>query len=699
MSINRRTVLKTLAGVGVAALVPKRALAKARRSGLDEEGLVGILYDGTRCIGCRECVRGCEEANGCSGDVNAQELTPQNWTVIKRFEEGGEKAFLKVQCMHCLDPACVSACMLGAMQKRPDGSVTWNADLCVGCRYCEIACPFVVPRFEWGEPLPRLTKCQLCVERRPWGQIPACVERCRRGALVFGRRQELLAEAHRRLRVHPNRYEPKVYGEHDGGGTQVLYLTSKAMPFDKLGLPDLGEKPVPATAEAIQHAVYKGFAVPIALYSVLSFLVHRNRGSVHAPDPQEASATPVGGRLAGWPAAVLVALALAGIFSLGVRFLHGLGAATNLSDGYPMGLWIAFDVVTGTALACGGYAVALLVYVLNRGRYHPLIRGAIITSAFGYTLGGVSVLFDIGRYWNFYKIPLFFWHWNVNSILLEVALCIMLYTMVLWLDLSPMFLERWRHSPAAGLRRFALRATPVMEGAMPWLLALGMLLPTMHQSSLGSLMLLGGIKLNPLWSTPMLPVLFLVSCIAMGYAAVTLESCLSSRAFRRPQETPMLRALGAPIAAVLFTYVLLRTADIIVRGKLGLVLALDRYSLLFLTEMALFTVPAIALLLPRRTAGAPFLLGTAVAIALAGALYRFSTYLLAFNPGKQWSYFPAAPEVLVTVGLVATEILGYYVMVKRFPVLRGVTRPEAGEAAAVAGQSERGAVRDVPTVA
>ncbi len=671
-------------------------MARVRRDSLNEEGLVGILYDGTRCIGCKECVRGCEAANGRSGDLDAQELTPDNWTVIKRFEEGDNKAFLKVQCMHCLDPGCVSACMLGAMQKRPDGSVTWDGDLCVGCRYCEIACPFVVPRFEWNETFPALTKCQLCFDRRTSGQVPACVESCRRGALVFGTRQELLAEAHRRIRVHPDRYHPKVYGEHDGGGTQVLYLTSKAMPFEKLGLPDLGTRPVPATAEAIQHTLYKGFAAPIALFGLLSVLVHRRARAVRDHEGEEAPAAPVGGRLWGWPALVLGAIALAGLYAVGLRFVHGLGATTNLSDGYPMGLWIAFDVVTGTALACGGYAVALLVYALNRGRYHPLIRGAIITSALGYTLGGISVLFDVGRYWNAYKIPLFFWHWNVNSILLEVALCIMLYTMVLWLELSPVFLERWRESRFGWLRRLATRATPVLEAAMPWLLALGMLLPTMHQSSLGSLMLLGGAKLNPLWSTPLLPLLFLTSCIGMGYAAVTLESALSSRAFRRPPETGMLRNLGGPIAIVLLAYVAIRCIDIVVRGKLGLVLTLDGHSRLFLLEMALFTLPALALLARRRKAGAAFLVGTAVSIIFAGGLYRFSTYLLAFHPGPQWSYVPALPEILVTVGLLASEILGYYVIVKRFPVLRGVAGKDR---AATVADAPRGSAVDVETTA
>ncbi len=139
---------------------------------------------------------------------------------------------------------------------------------------------------------------------------------------------------------------------------------------------------------------------------------------------------------------------LAGVFALGAVFIlwrlfAGLGAVSALSDGYPWGLWIAFDVVTGTALACGGYAVALLVYILNKGRYHPLVRPAVLTSALGYTIAGLSVAIDVGRPWYIWKVPLFAWRWNLSSALLEVALCIMAYVVVLWIELAPAFFEKW----------------------------------------------------------------------------------------------------------------------------------------------------------------------------------------------------------------------------------------------------------------
>jgi Ni/Fe-hydrogenase subunit HybB-like protein len=386
---------------------------------------------------------------------------------------------------------------------------------------------------------------------------------------------------------------------------------------------------------------------------------------------------PVGGPVLTTPVKILGALAALGFVLVVYREATGLGAATAMNDGYPWGFWIAFDVVVGTALATGGYAVAILIYILNRGHYHPLVRSAILTSALGYTLGGVGVMLDLGRFWNTTKLPLF-WNWNLHSVLLEVALCISLYTLVLWVELSPAFLERWREAKNERLRKVSRKALPIIERAMPWLLALGLLLPTMHQSSLGSLMILSGPKLHPLWQTPLLPLLFLISCIGMGYSAVVIESTLSTSAFRLRDETPILAGLSTAMLTVLGLYVLVRVVDIVARGKLSLVFAGDGYSLLFLLEMTLFIAAIVMLLMKRKLTDAGHLFRAAMVVVTAGALYRFSTFLIAYRPAiGGWHYFPALTEILITVGLVSAEVVAYIFVVKRFPVLSSARAPVA----------------------
>ncbi|HEU5210043.1 MAG TPA: Ni/Fe-hydrogenase cytochrome b subunit [Longimicrobiales bacterium] len=379
-----------------------------------------------------------------------------------------------------------------------------------------------------------------------------------------------------------------------------------------------------------------------------------------------AAAAPVGGRL--MTPSYLVLLGLVGIAAaiLAWRFLFGIGSVTALSDAYPWGIWIAFDVVTGTAIACGGYAVAILVYALNRGQYHPLVRSAILTSALGYTIAGLSVVIDLGRYWNLYGLAAV-WSWNLNSILLEVALCITLYVFVGWIELAPAFLEGGRAARNPGLRRFSERWLPRMERALPFIIALGILLPTMHQSSLGSLMLLAGPKVHALWSTPLLPLLFLITCIAMGYGGVVLESSVSSRAFGRPSEYRLLAPLGRIAAGLMGLFLVLRVGDLALRGQLGLLLAFDRFTFWFTVEM-LLAVASIGVLLQPNIARSNLFRG-GMLILLAGTLYRFSVFLIAYQPAPGAVYFPSVGEIMVTVGLVAAEIAAYIFIVRRFPIL------------------------------
>jgi Ni/Fe-hydrogenase subunit HybB-like protein len=383
-----------------------------------------------------------------------------------------------------------------------------------------------------------------------------------------------------------------------------------------------------------------------------------------------ARATPVGGpiltpRFRGLLAFIALAVAL-----MAWRFVAGLGATTAMNDGYPWGIWIAFDVVTGTALAAGGYGIALLTYVLNRGHYHALVRPAILTSGLGYTLAGFSIALDVGRFWNLWKVPVSFWQWNLNSALLEVALCVMAYILVLWVEVGHPVLEQWEESKSPLVRYFALFVHPLLRKALPLVIAMGVLLPTLHQSTLGTIFIVST-KLHPLWHSPILPLLFLVSCLGMGYAGVVLESTLSSLAFRRRPEWDLLSRLSRTIAHVLLLFVALRLGDLAVRGKLGLLAQLDRNTFFFVVELVFFLVPAVVLLKKERRENKGLLFVSAMMIVLAGALYRFDVYLIAFRPGPGWSYFPAVPELLITAGLVAIEIAAYIVIVKRFPILSG----------------------------
>jgi Ni/Fe-hydrogenase subunit HybB-like protein len=366
----------------------------------------------------------------------------------------------------------------------------------------------------------------------------------------------------------------------------------------------------------------------------------------------------------------LAAIAAAGILAMVYRLAMGLGASTALNDGYPWGLWIAFDVVTGTALACGGYGIALLVYIFNKGQYHPLVRPAILASALGYTLAAMSVALDLGRPWLIWKIPLYFWHWNLDSALLEVALCITTYVFVLWIELSPAVLERYR-GESSHLGRIARQLSVPVDRGLTWVIALGILLPTLHQSSLGTLMMLTGPRLHPLWQTWLLPFLFLISALSMGFAVVVIENLLSHYLLGRKLETAMLATLARVIVPMQGVYVGLRVYDLLVRDEIGLAFALDPYALLFWIELALFAVPAVVLASRARAMHAPTLFRAAGCLAIAGALYRFDTFLVAFQPGSHWAYFPSLGEITITAGLVAIELLGYTAFVHYFPIMSG----------------------------
>ncbi len=378
---------------------------------------------------------------------------------------------------------------------------------------------------------------------------------------------------------------------------------------------------------------------------------------------------PLGGNIITKPFLVLAALALVGVVFIVIRYVFGLGAVTNLSDGYPWGLWITYDVLVGTALGCGGYAMALLIYIFNRWEYHPLVRSAILTSVFGYTLAGVAIFIDIGRYWNGYNLFLP-WTVNFNSVLVEVALCIAAYVVVLWIELAPTILEKYKEKQVPFFKNLdAAKLRDNLERWLPIIVALGILLPTMHQSSLGTLMVIAGHKLSPLWQTHSLPLLFLLSAITMGFAVVVFESILSSISFQRPFETPMLEKIANIMMWLIIVYLTLRFLDLLVRGQLGLIFQGNLNSFMFILENALYVVPVVLMAIPANRSNLRWLFVAALSMLLAGSLYRFNAFLIGFSPGPGWRYFPALPEIFITLGIVAFELMAYLYIVKRFPVL------------------------------
>ena len=388
---------------------------------------------------------------------------------------------------------------------------------------------------------------------------------------------------------------------------------------------------------------------------------------------------PVGGKLFTPTFRVLLVVWVIATAVLAVRLVWGLGAVTALNDGYPWGLWIALDVAVGTGLASGGWALALLVYVFNRGRHHPLVRPALVTSFLGYTAAATATVFDVGRYWNLWRVPFAPRDWNGSSVLLRVALCELAYIAVLAVEIAPAFLERWQDGEDARLARFAERVLPGLKRVLPFVIALGLLFPILHQAGLGSLLLVAETKLHPLWHTSALPLLFVVTSLSMGYAIVCLESTLSGLAFHRRSGSHLLGAIGRVVAGTAVAFVVIRFADLLASGRLALTLSSGRLSFAFWAETLLLLVAA-TLFFRRGSRENVGLEVQAGLLALAGAaLYRVDVFLVAFDPGPGWSYFPSMGELAITAGLVAAETMLYLLLVRRLPVLGGIVTVPAPE--------------------
>lgn len=385
----------------------------------------------------------------------------------------------------------------------------------------------------------------------------------------------------------------------------------------------------------------------------------------------------IGGKLLDRPMQVL--LALFGLASLVMawRFVFGVGAVSNMTDGFTWGIWEPVNVVVFTGIGAGAYGVGLLCYLLNRGEYHWLVRPAVLVGAISYTLGGSSIMIALGRYWNAVLLPVVPW-WNLSSVLLEVAVCVMSYVFVLWVEVLPSVFDGAAESRTARWAAFGRRWGARLERMMPYVIALAILLPTMHQSSLGGLMLLAVTKVHPLWHTALLPLLFLVSCLSMGYGAVVVLVSLLRLGWNGRHDQGLLARMSKVNAGLLVAYLVLRLGDIALAGKLRY-LGANWATFWFALELALFAAPAVMFFLPAVRANRGRLFGAALLALWAGAAYRVNTYMTMYRPAgwradgtpvpAGWNYFPSLGETVVTVGMAAVGIAVFVLVSRKFPVV------------------------------
>jgi len=376
--------------------------------------------------------------------------------------------------------------------------------------------------------------------------------------------------------------------------------------------------------------------------------------------------------------AVFAVILTGGAYATLLRFTRGLGGATNLSDAFPWGLWIGFDVLCGVMMAAGGFTLTAAVYIFNLEKFRPIVRPTVLTAFLGYALVIVALLFDLGRGYNI-------WHplvmWNPRSVMFEVAWCVTLYTTVLSLEFAPIVFERLRLAKLLRIQHAI---------AIP-LVITGVLLSTLHQSSLGSLYLIVPNKLHPLWYTPLLPVFFFLSAICVGLAMTIFESCMSARAFGKQLELPLLVALGRVLLVALVVYTVLRFQDLNHRGVLTLLKHFGYETSLFYLEVCLGLFAPIALLLVRKvreSAGGLYLV--AVLVVLGFVTNRLNVSITGMEASSGGHYIPRWTEIAVTASMIGTAFLIFSLAAKYLPIFPETERqnlPEQTETAPELGHA------------
>lgn len=366
-----------------------------------------------------------------------------------------------------------------------------------------------------------------------------------------------------------------------------------------------------------------------------------------------------------WRAVLVILLGL-GLYATYVRFAQGLGAATNLSDQFPWGLWIGFDILCGVGLAAGGFTLCAIVYIFNLKNFKPIVRPAVLTAFLGYLLVIFALMFDLGR-------PFRIWHalvmWNPNSVMFEVAWCVMLYTTVLALEFSPVLFE--------GLGW--MKAVRVMRTITIPLVIIGVLLSTLHQSSLGSLYLIVPEKLHPLWYSSLLPAFFYISAIGVGCAMVIFESFMSSRAFKREIEMSLLSQLGRVIVVVLLIYTVMKVQDLWERHAFSAVFNLSLEAILYWVEMGVGVLLPMFLLAFRKVRlNQTGLFVSALLVVIGFVLNRMNVSITGMEGWAKVGYFPSWMEISVTLMIVALGFTAFALAARYLPVF-----PQAPEEAQI----------------
>jgi Ni/Fe-hydrogenase subunit HybB-like protein len=374
---------------------------------------------------------------------------------------------------------------------------------------------------------------------------------------------------------------------------------------------------------------------------------------------------------------VLLLLAANGLVWLAGRFLFGIGAVTNLDNQYPWGIWIGIDVAAGVALAAGGFTTAALGHVMHREQYHAVVRPALLTAMLGYTMVAVGVSIDIGRYY-------YIWHplimWNGSSALFEVGICVMIYMTVLYIEFLPVVTERFigrvnlpgalarLNTPLDKLLRLLDRG---LDRTMFVFIIAGVVLSTLHQSSLGTLMVIAGPKIHPLWQTPISPLLFLLSAISVGFPMVIFESLIASRSFGLKPEMHILGRMGRMVTPLLGIYLAFKLGDLFIRETFVYLKTVSTVSVMYVIELLFGVVIPLRMFMSPVVQKSARLLFIAATLVVGGVLLnRLNTFVVAYTPPyATQSYFPSIGEISVTVGFISILVLLYRAAVIIFPVI------------------------------